>query len=104
MMASAVDSQDRVHGGVDDLGLLMPLHLGDALGRLEVTEQRVVATLGVEVVDDREHGLTPVGELAHQRLRLLAQAMLLGSIRPGLTDDTGPGLTMIAIVDVPPGR
>ena len=67
-VGGAVDGEDRVHEVVDDLRLLVPLHLADPRRRLEATEQRIVAALGVEVVGDHEHGLAAVGELAGQRL------------------------------------
>ena len=50
-----VDRQDTVHKVVDDLRLLEALYLRAERGRLETTEEGLVAAFGVEVVgNDKE--------------------------------------------------
>ena len=65
---AGVDGVERVHEVVDDLRLCVPLGLRGAVRRLEAAEQRIVAALRVEVVDDCEDRLPTPAELADERL------------------------------------
>ena len=56
--------EDRGDEVVDDLSLLVPLHLRAPRGRLEVALERLVAALGVEMVRDHEQVMAVEQELA----------------------------------------
>ena len=84
-----IRSEDLGDEVVDDLRLLVPLHLGDPRGRLEAALQRVVAALRVEVVGDHEQVLPSNVNSPASGLRLAFQAVFAGSIRPGLNVSCG---------------
>ena len=75
----AVESSAKM--SLDEVGeqrrLLVPLHLGGQHRRLRVAEERLVATLRVEVVHDHEQLVTVVGELGRERLA----ARIPGAVR-----------------------
>ncbi len=63
-----IGCDDCVDEVVLDLGLMMALHFTDTRRRLEVPEQRIVATLRVEVVGDHKQVVAVEQELARQWL------------------------------------
>src|SRR3990172_2633253 len=62
-----VGHQERVRKIVHYLRLQHTLHLAQQDWRLETTEERIIAALGVEMIGDHEHFIAFEGEFACQR-------------------------------------